>query len=671
MQKIFIAEFASELEGFLNYCRENSIDSSGYLTVALEPQVKAACKEKGLAYTDTLPFFNTVSHRRVLQESHKLTTLIDRNLTFDVEGPGVPLNNKVLLDTFIFYARFYINNYLWIIEVMKGIKEAYEPQVDVEIVVFHEDIAAVPAPAADINPYFTKRNRFVHSLVEKYGRANGMKVEVIKETRPLPPPGELTKPPAGAIEMFLCRMACKLLQMKLHKLSRFPVVFIAAPSYNLDRVCRDIQSLVPGVAAVTDTRPPASVRGYLKLCLKELKKQFSGGGVQFNGSSESLIPVPVSLFSSVGPGPGMHTGINIDAAKENIKESYRKFTALYHGQFVYENCSFRDEFNRKVESDLLDCLGGLLDLAAAQGNFLDYLKPKMVISPVSTGEYQGWAEVARSREIPALVIPQKTLVVPANEIARIEERYIGRAQVTDTFANAAAQSPLVTKYLKWSGYKGNIIETGNLIFARLNGRVTKKKRMPGKKVIVWAPSMKTRKSRRFYVLESIDELLSAMADVFDVVSQLEDVHLIFRIHPGDAITKKQIYTLLKVPDNVSVSDCGSFESVLAMADLLISFSSTAAQEALINHIPILLYDKWHRYNHLDAEEIKNGVPAQVSAVYYFTEKKHLLPGIKWIMEEHIAKKIQADIFKDYAFWDDDLKFDNFINFVEKCLKEKR
>ncbi|HLP59070.1 MAG TPA: hypothetical protein VK186_09580, partial [Candidatus Deferrimicrobium sp.] len=417
----------------------------------------------------------------------------------------------------------------------------------------------------------------------------------------------------------------------------------------------------PGVLAVTDMNPPASARGYLKLCLKELKKQFTGGGVQFHGSSDPLIAVPVRLFSPQA---------DLDTEKEKIKESYRKFAALHHGQFIYENCSFRDEFNRKVESDLLDSLAGLLDIAMAQGIFLEHLKPKLVISPVSTGEYQSWAEVSRSREIPALVIPQKTLVVPTNEIARIEERYIGRAQVTDTFANVAAQSPLVTKYLKWSGYKGNIIETGNLIFARLNGREKRKKRKDGKKVIVWAPSMKTRKSRRFYVLETIDELLCAMEDVFEIVSRMEDVHLIFRIHPGDAITKKEIYTLLQVPDNVSVSDSGSFEDVLALADLLISFSSTAAQEALINHIPILLYDKWHRYNHLDAEEIRNGTLAQLSAVYYISEKKHLLPGIKWILAEQTMKKVSPDIFKEYAFWDDDVKFDNFINFVEKCIKLK-
>lgn len=656
IKKIVIAEFARELDVFLEHCRKNNIDPAQFIVLALEPQVKAACKKKGMAVIDTLPFFNSDSHRRVLIRSHELTSLIDKNLTFAVE----PSINKVLLDTFVFYARFYINNYLWVIEVMKGIKEAYNPEGALEVFVVQP-----AASTGNGSPYLTKQDRFVHSLAAKYCRANGLKVEVINETGPV---AINEKRERGRIAAaFLEAAAGKLLQWKLRRFSRFPVVFTAVTSYNLDRVCRDIQTQFPGVLAVTDMRAPASAGGYLKLCLKELKKQFTGGGVHFTsiGMHDPAIPVPVpvQLFSPKE---------NRAPDKVKIKEAYEKFAAVHPEQWVYENCSFRDEWTRKVETDLLDSLAHLLDTIGRQRTFLEYLKPRLVVSPVSTGEYQGWAEAARSLQIPALVIPQKTLVVPSDEIARIEERYIGRAQATDTFTHVAAQSPLVTKYLKWSGYNGNIVETGNLIFARLAKQGKKEKAFDGKKVIVWAPSMKTRKSRRFYVLESIDELLSAMEDVFEIVSHMEDVHLIFRIHPGDAITKDEIYSLLTVPANVSVSDSGTFEEVLALADLLISFSSTAAQEALINHIPILLYDKWRRYNHLDAEEIKNGIPAGVAAVYYSAEKEHLSAGIKWILDAHTkeGEGVSPDIFKEYAFPDDAEKFANFSNFVEQCIKKQ-
>lgn len=652
MKKIFITEFAEELNRFREYCNKNGINISEILVVALEPQVKAVCKENGMDYIDTLPFFNTDSHKRVLTKSHELTTLIEENLSFPM---GV-FDKKVAVDTFIFYSRFYINNFLWILEVMKGIKEKY-PRAEVFV---YQKEGHKHAFSWGTDPYLAKRDRFVGPLVETFCRENRLKVTVIKETDTTPGKPLLDE---SDTRRYLRAAARALLTRKLARLSRVPTVFIAAPSYNLDRVCRDIQSVFPHVRAVVDAPAALSRKGYLKLCLKELLNL-----LPWPRKPKPLTSIPFQVFRSEDFGEHQDWYYS-------VKNSYRELASAHAGQFVYENCSFWQEFDKKVHADLLIVICGLILTAFAQRVFLRCLKPKLVISPVCTGDYHSWAEVSRYIGIPALVIPQKALAAPANAFAKIEERYIGRAQVTDTFENAAAQSPLVTKYLKWSGYKGNMIESGNLIFARYDPGKREKRRKVffeeisgDKKIIVWAPSMKTRKSRRFYVLETIDELTGAMEDVFAVVSRLEDVHLVFRIHPGDAITKEEIYSLLPVPANVTVSDTRGFEDVLALADLLISFSSTAVQEALINHIPVLLYDKWKRYNHLDAVGTKNGTPTKVSAAYYIDEKDHLASSIKWILEEHTTKKVPPGIFKEYAFLDNDEKFHNFLNFVEQCIE---
>jgi hypothetical protein len=653
-KKLFLAEFAEELKGLLHYCGSQQLSPREFLVVALQPEVKVLCKEKEINYIDTLPFFDTGSHQRVLSKSHELTTLFSTHLSFNVPAAVQPM----LMDTFIFYSRFYINNYLWIIEVMEGIKKKYK---DIDIFVYRRTVVpGTSDPRRDA--YLLKRDRFLDTLVEKYCRdnKNQLKVQVIEQ--PQVGANKKKKLKNGWVKKILKTTARKLFQKKLNTLSRFKTVFIAAPSYNLDRVCRDIRTKFPGVLVATHLHLPGTmpIYRYLRLCLKELKNRLVG-----QKPDQQLIAIPVDLFTPK-PDRGENTVLN------QLKESYKKFAADYRQQFSYEGCLFWEEFNRKVEVDLLDTLGWLLESAEGRRRFLKILKPKLVISPVSTAEYQSWAEVCKSLGIPALVIPQKTLVKPANEFARTEEYYIGRAQVTDSFQNAAAQSPLVTRYLKWTGYKGNLIETGNLIFSRIDVSKRKEKqeqlfRAIGnkKKIIVWAPSMKTRKSRRFYVLESIDELLSAMQEVFDVVSQMEDMHLIFRIHPGGAVTKDEIYSLLDVPVNVSVSDSGAFEDVLAPAHLLVSFSSTAVQEALVNHIPVLLYDKWNRYNHLDADSVENPVPAKVASAYYINKKEYLAASIPWILEEHTKKDVTEEIFGKYVFLNDHFK--NFINFVEKCL----
>ncbi len=670
MQKLFIAEFAEELRGFLLYCGSRQMNPADFLVVALQPEVKVLCKAKELDYIDTLEFFDTDSHEQVLKKSHELTTLIAGNLVM----PGTAAEQKVLLDTFIFYSRFYINNYLWIIEILKGIKEKYTDE-NLEIFVFRRAVrGGVSDPQRD--GYLLKRDRYLDTLVEKYSRGekNRVKVRVIEHARESTV--EKIIPRDGRVKKWLKNFARRLYQAKLKALSTHKTVFIAASSYNLDRVCREIREKFPQVRAVTHLPLPVTMpgRGYLKMCLKELKNKLMGPNAE-----ASLTAVPVDLFN---PKSSNDNPTELD----RIKESYRDFAAQHYYRFTYEGCTFWEEFNRKVETDLLGTLAWIKEGAEGQKRFLEILKPGLVMSPVSTAEYQSWAEVSGRLGIPAVVIPQKTLVKPSNETAGIEEYYIGRAQVTDTFSHVAAQSPLVTRYLEWAGYKGNIIETGNLIFARLDKAKRKEKRERffkeingNKKVIVWAPSMKTRKSRRFYVLESIDELLSAMEDVFQVVSRMEDVHLIFRIHPGEAITKDEIYALLEVPANVTVSDSGAFEDVLALADLVISFSSTAAQEALINYIPVLSYDKWNRYNHLEARPtdgtygfsdgfLETGVtkgsePGKAAATYYINKKENLAPGIRWILEEHTKKEVPREIFRDYVFIED--KNRNFLEFVEQ------
>lgn len=652
--KLFLAEIADELTGFLDHCKNTGLDPSDFLVVSLEPEVKVLCKEKGLKDIDTLPFFNTASHKRVLEKSHRLTTLIAENLSFHVESSV----EKLFLHTFIFYSRFYINNFLWTIEILKGLKQEYR---DFEAVVFSRDTGSTAA--ARLNPYMIKRDQFVASLTEKYCKANRLGIDVI-----YPPPRdaqEIEKGRDTRTKTIMKILARTVFKMKLKKYSRFPSVFTTVPSYNLDRVCRDIQERFPGVLAVTDLRGAISTRGYLRLFIKESIKL-----VTKRAPGKQLLSVPVDLFIRKDP-------VVKAEMSERLAETYREFFSLYQKEFEYESCSFWDEFNRKVETDLLHTLARIYETAAGQRAFLRYLRPALLLSPVSTADAHSWAREARSLDIPTLVIPQKTLLVPSDPNARIEERYIGSAQVSDTFENAAAQSPLIHQYLKWSGFKGNIIETGNLLFARLDLLKRKERRSdffeeigapPETRVIVWAPSMKTRRSRRFFVLESIDELTSAMEDVFDVVSRMEDVHLIFRIHPGDAITKEEIYKLLSVPSNVSVSNSGDFEDVLAAADLLLSFSSTAVQEALINFIPVLFYDKWNRYNHLDAAGVEGPTPSNIAAAYYIHEKDRLDQSIRWILDRHTGEKIPRELFKDYVFTGDSSP--GFFDFVEQCLKSK-
>lgn len=649
-KKVFLTEFSDELRDFLEYSHINRIDLSEVSVISLQPEVKVMCKAKGVHYVDTLPFFNNDSHKKVLAKSHELTTLISENLSFRIK----PSLDNVIIDTFIFYTRFYINHFLWMIEVMKGIKKTYK---EPEIFVFKR-ILTENTHKEKRDPLLTKQDQFLGSLVEKYGQENDLRVNVLESDV-----SAVTIDNRGKNSIFQSILETSLhhlLYKKLLWMAHHKVIFITTTSYNFDRLCQDIQSRFPHIYAATPLPEKLSIPSSLRLCLKEIFNLLTRQKIK-----KHLVRLPVKLFNSKGSSDGK-------SATHLIKESYREFSQDFSREFTYENCPFWEEFNQKVETDLLDYLARLSETAEAQKVFLTNLQPKLVISASSVGESQSWAETSHSLKIPALVIPQKMLVAPADEHAKIEEKYIGRAQVTDSFKNVASQSPLVTEYLKWSQYPGKIHETGNMIFARIDQKTREKRRKSvlgshdnQKKIIVWAPSMKTRRSRRFYVLETIDELISTMEDVFEIISRMQDVFLIFRIHPGDAITKDDIYSLLPVPENVFVSDSGSFADVLTVADLLLSYSSTTILEALMNNIPVMLYDKWGRYNHLAAPRIDDSVSQINNSVFYVDTKENLSSSLRWLLEKLTKEELPTQHFKKHVAEKD--KVNNFFDFVSECL----
>jgi hypothetical protein len=650
LKKIFPAEFADEVEEILACCQKTGIDPSEIMVVALQPEVRVLCRKKGLDHVDTLPFFDNNSHRRVLMKSHELTVLIRDNLSFNT----APVRENVFMNAFLYYSRFYINHLLWLIEIMTGIEAKYKNH---EILQLHRNEERIER-SFRADPFLSNRDRFVSSLIGKYCREHRLKMEIVEaesaafgnENR------KNEKKPSDIWTLVLQR----LYRIKLKKLACRNTVFITARSYNLDRVCRDVRARFSDVITLANLNEKISAARYLKRWLKESFKLIIG-----KSTDKRLMRISVEIFNTLDKD---RTHKN----RKTLEESFERFGADFHRKFVYADCNFWDEFAEKIKRDLLKSLVELWDADSGQKSFLTHLRPNLVISAVSVGEYQNWAEASRCFDIPALIIPQKMLLTPTDPYAKIEESYIGQAQVTESYENAASQSPLVSRYLKWIRYGGKMLETGNMIFSKLDRTTRQEKREElfaeigfRKKIVVWAPSMKTRRSRRFYILETVDELLDSMKDVFEIIARMPDVHLIFRIHPGGALTKDTIFSLLSVPANVSFSDSGSFENTLAVADLLLSFSSTTILESLMNQIPVLLYDRWKRYNHLDAPRVDDSLPKKMFPVYYVDEIENLSPNIQWILREHGKGNDHSGLFKEYVH--ETRHADKFFDFVARCL----
>ena len=188
------------------------------------------------------------------------------------------------------------------------------------------------------------------------------------------------------------------------------------------------------------------------------------------------------------------------------------------------------------------------------------------------------------------------------------------------------------------------------------------------RIVVYATTQKDRASLRFHITETRDEYLRALADIVTVVNQLKDVYFILRPHPICDITEEEFRALLPECPRLKIISKGSFSRILSAADLLISYSSTTIEEAVQNDIPVLLYDKWGRYNHFNLKELAGGTDLDVSPVYYLTKKEHLQNTIYTILFNFKrSSNSQAGLIK-YKY--PQAYRANFFTFVQKALETK-
>ena len=84
----------------------------------------------------------------------------------------------------------------------------------------------------------------------------------------------------------------------------------------------------------------------------------------------------------------------------------------------------------------------------------------------------------------------------------------------------------------------------------------------------------------------------------------------------------------------------SFHENLEISNVLISYSSTTLEESLLSHKPVIIYDKWNRYNHMSDIINKN-----FYEINYFNNVQDMSAKLKIIYKVQIILiKIMYKLF---------------------------
>jgi len=346
--------------------------------------------------------------------------------------------------------------------------------------------------------------------------------------------------------------------------------------------------------------------------------------------------------------------------------------SLSKEEATHNNVSFTVYLKEKIGFGLRNEILKLQHSTSLLNNVFSRLKPELLMGMYSVGIYYMMGEFSHRMDFVSLNISHGTHVPPNNKFEEIENYCLARTVILNTYKHVAVQTPWADKFLDYYKDERPRVYSGPLLYSVKNARarVTIREQVLGKgnnaRIIVHASTQKTRDSLRFHIEESLDEYICSLSDIVNAVNKLDDVYFIIRPHPICDISEEEFAELLPSCRRLKViKKKRPFSDILSIADLLISYSSTCIEEALQSNIPVILFDRWRRYNHFNLEETKSENQIARNAAYYITRPEILPKAIPGILDIYDKEPLGDEELLNYKYPADYRS--NFYSFVKQAL----
>lgn len=612
---------------FLDSICDCRVDDALY--IALRPQVYSYLKEKGFNVVSTRPYFTTESHKKVLSRSAGMVRWIEENADFIDFDMGT---KDAFKNSLIFYSRFAFHYCLWVIEVVMNAIARHDP----EILASNTSTKRYTADS-----YIQPEEGYMGRLVQRIAGQRGLSYEHLPANTSLDGK-ELVLKYRSIAKFILKSIDFDFWETGLYRKARLsckgPVIF-TTERYRMDKLIE-------------------------RLRLKTRNRQFH----VLKGPIIADFGAPDWMISLLWQGETR----GIIEQKKKLKEFIDK-AGRNAALFEHEGIVFSDVIREKSIDSTIPRIVGEMLCASRLDKFLDRIRPSLIVSNSNRRDDMLLAELCRAKHIKTILISHGSIIAPKDEYEKIEWMEHQRNFSRIPFTAYALQTPLMENYFREAPNNGILIKTGPLIW----GTPVKRKKndmllqkifvngMAGSKVVVHAGTPKPTFTRP-YVYETSDEYLDALRDLADAVNKMDGTVLIIRFRPIKEISERDLRNRVEFSEKVKLSMSESFDEVLGSSDLLVSFSSTAIEEALQNRIPVLQYGGAGRYQHVPGLEIGRGAPISKSAVYHVREEGDLQYALQGILSLDIGGDKDAQLFAPYIYKSTDcIAFEDVVNEYSK------
>lgn len=617
-------EFADEAQAYVRECHDSAA-ARGSQAVALSMASQLVLKRAGIPFQTSLPYFDNHAHSRALICSEQWLKRIEESLEMD----------DILITELVFALRPMFNYLLWLSEVASQAVREVSPQV----------ICGPPAMIPGDDPHWRPTSQyrplgyFLQQLAQRHQLEYiELSVSPAKEKSPVGA-GKTVSKSLGIFHSILYRRLRK-------RLSDGKYLFTTTNQYSLGKITLDVigqMDMDDEITALQLNPSPGAVRP--KPLLKLIHSLLRRSG------SPHLLSLPLYAFPP---------------QRELLEDHTRQLNDGLNYLVRQMEGPWREQFRHR-DLDIVPCLapkltGGIrfrmletISEGARVSRALKDISPFAVLSPHSFGVTAYIGMICRQMNIPALLLPHGSLAPPADDLEEIEQRRLSQGQILGYYSHSAAQTPLAAAHARHYRASHLTYNTGPVIWAKTDpqkGEVLREDlNIPADTaLVVYAVAQRKRTSIHFHVFETEDENLAAMIDLVEAVNRLDNVHLVLKLHPSSEFTEEDMRFFLPPCERLSVLHKEPFSDVLSAADLLVSYISTTVEEALLNRIPVVLYDKWRRYRHVESADCNHGDPGDwpVDGAYYASDAERLDTVLRHALENS-QKARSSDVYDKHAF----------------------
>ncbi|MBU1165645.1 hypothetical protein KKF81_01755 [Candidatus Micrarchaeota archaeon] len=610
--KLLFVEFEDEAMAAIEHIQKTE-NISNLRIFALTLQAQIFLKKKNIPFETSMGYFDNASHEKCLLKSDSLMSFMEGSIQ-------IPENSKVLVhnDSYIYYIRYFNNHMLYLIELLSNILDSGKCS---------EAYVCVSENSGQVGAFITDDERYLHTILERICKLKKIKIKkfpVIKTTKENSQSGK-SKP----------------LQNTTPKKPAGKLLLVPSCAYGLDNVIQKIKSHNRDVSVVYahEKEIPFFNKFYYMLMK----------GVNH------FVPIDQAAPDSAYP-----------LVRRDDLEKVFGIISKNSRLFEYRGIDFIDLLKTKVSAGINPAIMKMSLQCSRLSTILKTFGPDLTISYSGKNLTYALGELCRLNNLEAICISHGTVVPPKNEIEEIVNRNIGTAVILNRYPSVAVQTPWCEKFLNHYKHISKDIITGPLLFR--DNLEPKKPSPQKKKTLVHAVTLKMRSSTKFWGVETPDEFVESVASLIRSVGKVSDTNLIIHLHPAykESFRKGELEMLLPKSDCYTVIYGGSIYDSLSKADFLVSFSSTTIEEAVMNKIPVILYDKWGRYKHFEAVDLnKSGF--KPAPVYYASSEEVFLKHLPRILSDGTSDKIKSTLWSEYRY--DEKAKSGFYDYLDQYFKK--